>query len=251
MAHEHLHPQLVESGRNGLAASQVSNGGVSYPQAVNVLWPTSLAILAWMGGHQYQNERQRALDFLLGTSGTYWNRNPNAATAHDTGLKGWGWTSGTHSFVEPTSLALLALDIAGCREHPRFKEGIRLLIDRQLPHGGWNYGNTLVYGNELFPFIDTTGIALAALGGHAAKEEVERSLLYLRLQVQNCRTPLSLACALFGLGAWGEFPSEGHAWVEQAFKQQKKFGVYRTSLISILALACFCEGNFRKCVAGK
>jgi hypothetical protein len=176
---------------------------------------------------------------------------PNDPTAHDTWLKGWGWTDGTHSFIEPTSLAILALDIAGYREHPRFKEGLSLLINRQLPHGGWNYGNTLVYGKELFPFIDTTGVALAALSGHVEKGEVERSLLFLRGQVQSCRTPLSLAWALFGLGAWSEFPSEGHAWIERAFKQQEKFGIYRTSLMSILALAYLGDGNFRKCVAGK
>jgi hypothetical protein len=251
LAHNRFNPRLVDSGRDSLTASQLSSGCVSYPQAFNVFWPTSLAILAWHGSPRHQEAQKRALNFLLETSGTHWKREPNSPLAHDTWLKGWGWTGGTHSFVEPTSLAILALDIAGCQEHPRFREGLDLLINRQLPHGGWNYGNTLVYGNELYPFIDTTGVALAALGGHVDKEDVARSLLYLRSQVQSCRTPLSLAWALFGLRAWGEFPSEGPAWIEQAFKQQKKFGVYRTSLMSILALAYLCDGDFRKCVARK
>jgi hypothetical protein len=251
LAYKRINPKLIDSGRDSLAASQISSGCVSYPQDINVVWPTPLAILAWNGSLKHQEAQKRALNFLLDTSGTHWKRAPNSPTAHDTDLKGWGWTSGTHSFVEPTSLSLLALEIAGSRDHPRFKEGLSLLINRQLPQGGWNYGNTLVYGKELFPLIDATGVALATLGGHVAKEEVERSLLFLRLQVQSCHTPLSLAWALFGLGAWGEFPSEGHAWIEQAFKQQKKFGVYRTSLLSILTLAYFCDGDFRKCVARK
>jgi hypothetical protein len=251
LAHERLNPQQVDSGRDSLAASQISSGCVSYPQAANVSWPTSLAILAWHGSHRHQDAQKRALNFLLETNGTHWKREPNSPTAHDTWLKGWGWTGGTHSFVEPTSLAILALEIAGYQEHPRFKEGLSLLINRQLPHGGWNYGNTLVYGKELSPFIDTTGVALTSLSGHVDKSEVGRSLLFLRLHVQSCHTPLSLAWALFGLGAWGEFPSEGHVWIEQAFKQQEKFGIYRTSLMSILALAHLCNGDFRKCVARK
>jgi hypothetical protein len=251
LAHERRNPKLIQSGRDSLTASQLSSGCVFYPQANNVSWPTSLAVLAWHGSHGHQDAQKRALNFLLETSGTHWKKEPNSPIAHDTGLKGWGWTAGTHSFVEPTSLAILALDIAGYHEHPRFKEGISLLINRQLPHGGWNYGNTQVYGKELFPFIDTTGVALAALSGHVDKAEVEHSLLYLRMQAQGCNTPLSLAWALFGLGAWGEFPSEGHAWLEQAFNQQKKFGVYRTTLMSPLVLAYLCAGDFRKCVAGK
>jgi hypothetical protein len=251
LARERFNPQKIDSARDSLAASQLSSGCVSYLQAINVFWPTSLAVLAWHGSHRHQDAQKRALSFLLETSGTHWKKDANAPIAHDTGLKGWGWTGGTHSFVEPTSMAILALDIAGYREHPRFKEGIGLLINRQLPHGGWNYGNTLVYGKELFPFIDTTGVALAALSGHVDKRDVERSLHFLRLQVQSCRTPLSLAWALFGLGSWGEFPSEGHAWIERAFKGQEKVGIYRTSLISILALAHLCNGDFRKCIEGK
>ena len=79
-------------------------------------------------------------------------------------------------------MTLIALEIAGHRAHTRFQEGLRMLMDRQLPHGGWNYGNTIVYGQELHPFIDTTGIALTALAGHVAKEEVKKSIRFLQLR---------------------------------------------------------------------
>ncbi len=81
-----------------------------------------------------------------------------------------------------------------------------MVMNRQLPYGGWNYGNTVVYGQELSPFIDMTGIALSALAGHVAKEDVNRSILFLQSRITGCRTPLSLGWALFGLGAWGKFP---------------------------------------------
>ena len=122
-----------------------------------------------------------------------------------------------------------------------------MILNRQLPHGGWNYGNTLVYGKELLPFVETTGIALAALAGHIPREKVSTSLDYLRAQAERSRTPLSLAWGLFGLGAWGEFPAAGHDWVDETLNKQTKYGPYVTSLLSILALAHLCNGDFRKC----
>ena len=44
--------------------------------------------------------------------------------------------------------------------------------------------------------------------GRWKKKEIERSLNYLKTHVVSCRTPLSLGWALFGLGAWGERPTE-------------------------------------------
>ena len=155
-----------------------------------------------------------------------------------------------HSFAEPTAMALLALEMAQHGGHSRFTEGVRMLMNRQLPQGGWNYGNTLVYGKELFPSIDTTGMALTALAGHTSEESVRNSIDYLRAGVENCRTPLSLGWALFGLGAWGIFPAESGAWIEQALTRQENFGSYGTSLLSILALAFFCRGDFRKYLMG-
>jgi hypothetical protein len=177
------------------------------------------------------------------------SKDPNLPIAHDPSIIAWPWVAGSHSFVEPTSLALLALEIAGQGGHPRFQEGIKMLLDRQLPHGGWNYGNTLVYGQELYPFVDTTGIALASLAGHVPNEQVKGSIVYLRAKANQCRTPLSLAWALFGLGAWGEFPDDGMAWIVETLKKQDKYGPYRTSLLSILALAYLCCGDIRKCTA--
>ena len=144
-------------------------------------------------------------------------------------------------------MALLALEVNRKVDHERFTEAIHMLMDRQLSRGGWNYGNTLVYGKELIPFAETTGIALAALAGHVEKEQIEKSLALLRAYAKKSRTPLSLAWALFGLGAWGEFPPDGLAWIEETLHRQQKYGEFGTSLLSLLALAHFCRGDIRKC----
>ena len=184
---------------------------------------------------------------MLETTGIHWPYDPKSPAAHDPSIKGWPWVGATHSFVDPTAMTLLALEITGQSGHPRFREAVNMLMNRQLPHSGWNYGNTLVYGKELLPFIETTGIALAALAGHVEKEKISGGLRYLQTQAEQARTPLSLAWALFGLGAWGEFPSEGFAWIDETLKKQTKYGPYGTSLLSILALAHMCRGDFRKC----
>jgi hypothetical protein len=104
------------------------------------------------------------VQFLLGASGTHWEKKEDSPVAHDPSIRGWAWIEDTHSWIDPTVMALLALEVTGYREHPRFEEGIRMIMDRQLRQGGWNYGNTMVYGQELRPFPDTTGLALTASG---------------------------------------------------------------------------------------
>ena len=228
---------LVAEGRAALSAGQFRDGRVFLPGAPDVFWPTSLAALAWHGDPLYRDAVNRACGYLLEISGNHFNNIPEDPVGHDTSLLGWPWVLGTHSFIAPTVLALLALERMEHAGHPRFLEGIRMIMNRQLPSGGWNYGNTLVYGAELLPFIDTTGMALTAVVGHASEESVKSSIDYLIAETKNCRTPLSLGWALFGLGAWGIFPTESNMWIEETLARQEKFGSYDTSSLSILVLA--------------
>jgi len=229
---------VIESGRSRIAASQGGDGRVSISQsAPDSFWPTSLGILAWHGSEKHAEQRSRAIDFLLRTSGKHWVKEGRSPLAHDTSIQGWSWTQDTHSWVEPTSLSILALRISGLDDHIRVREGIRLLEDRQLPAGGWNYGNTLVYGKELYPQPDCTGLALSALAGCIPRPEVEKSLKYLQSQVTRVRTPLSLGWGILGLGAWGQKPGQTTAWVSECMSRQEKHGAYDTTLVSLLLLS--------------
>ena len=103
---------------------------------------------------------------------------------HDTTLQGWPWVVGTHSWVEPTAINVLALRSAGQAGHPRCREAVKLLLDRQLPEGGWNYGNTTVLGHVLRPQVQPTGLALAALAGETdVRSKVQR---FARLSPVAC-----------------------------------------------------------------
>jgi hypothetical protein len=112
-----------------------------------------------------------------------------------------------------------------------------MLMNRQLSSGGWNYGNTLAFGKELFPQPDCTGIALSALTGYVPAGEVEKSVRYLRTEIPRLRTPLSLGWGILGLGAWGQRPGQATAWIRESMSRQQKYGVYDTTLVSLLLLA--------------
>lgn len=246
LARREKHRAWAEGARAALAAGQQQDGRIALPGAPDAIWPTAAAVLAWRGDAACDQARERAVAFLLRTTGTHWRPKPQSPASHDTSLRGWPWNERTHSFVDPTATALLALDVSGHGSHERFREAVQMLLDRQLPRGGWNYGNTLVYGNELLPFADTTGLALAALAGHVPKENIGRSLGYLKAQAATSRTPLSLAWALFGLAAWGGFPEDGPGWIEETLDRQDRFGPYATSLLSLLALAYLTDGDIRR-----
>jgi hypothetical protein len=131
----------------------------------------------------------------------------------------------------------LALRAAGKTEHPRYVEGLNLLQDRQLPSGGWNYGNTVGFGQELRPMVDATGLALAALSGSTSRDKVEHSLQYLLGRAETVSAPFSLAWALLGLSAWGARPADAGERIQASLERQIVMGEYPTSALALLLLA--------------
>lgn len=231
-------PEIHERGRARLSDNQLQDGRVSlsreHPEAY---WPTPLAILAWHGSRGHRESQFLAIQFLLSASGRHFVSGPDAPLSHDTSLRGWPWISGSHSMIEPTALSVIALKASGYGEHDRTREAIRMLLDRQLLQGGWNYGNTLVYGQELYPQPGYTGLALCALAGTVSKEEVSKSLDYLKIMLPSVRTPFSLGWALLGLRAWGIRLPNYRPWILDSLTRQEKFGAYDTPNLSLLLLA--------------
>jgi len=112
-----------------------------------------------------------------------------------------------------------------------------MILDRQLPKGGWNYGSTVVFGKELYPLPDETGLALYALLGHVGFVQIEKSIAYLKNRIKQLSSPLSLGWAILGLNAWGFQPSEYQEMILESFKRQERFGNYSTVGYCILVLA--------------
>jgi hypothetical protein len=110
---------------------------------------------------------------------------------------GWGWVSDSVSWVIPTAGAILALErgrrlglIRGREVERRLALGCSMLLDRMCPGGGWNAGNSVVYGVALSPHIDATSIALAGLRFHYHLPEVRQSFSWLL--AADCSSAFSL-----------------------------------------------------------
>lgn len=201
------HTREAYRGADWLARIQRANGAVPVSETVNnAFWPTSLAMLAWhrlsSGRPDYERSHiARGTAWLLQLKGETYPPAP-AIFGHDLGLVGWPWVGGTHSWIEPTAYAVRALCKSNICTHRRVQEGIELILDRTLPEGGWNYGNTRVLANTLRPFPATTGIALWGLAGVADDQRIARSIEYLKEAVRRIRAPWSLSWCLIGLSAW-------------------------------------------------
>ena len=232
----------LKPARTRLTVDQLQDGRVSVsPKHPDVFWPTALAILAWHDAPEYHGPQSRASDFLIQTTGHHFQKKAHHPFAHDPAIRGWPWTAKTHSWIEPTALSLMALQASGYGEHDRAQEALRMLRDRQLPAGGWNYGNTKVFGQELRPMPENTGMALNALAERAPIESVQHSLDYLQTKVTNLQTPLALGWSLLGLGAWGEQTKQARELIIHCLKQQEKYGPYDTTLLSLLLVAFFAK----------
>ncbi len=163
---------------------------------------------------------RRAVDWLLQTAG---NKLPPRGEGHDTTLVGWPWAAGTHSWIEPTAWAVLALKAAGHGSHPRTREAVRLLIDRLLRGGGCNYGNTVVLGQELVPHVQPTGLALLALAGQRDPAgRIQRSVEYLVRVLDENTPPASLAYGLLGMAAHGRQCCMAEEWLATAATHARK-----------------------------
>ena len=227
---------VVDHARSRLKQDQDKDGRVSVQKGLSAAyWTTSLAALAWHGEPAYQEAYNRSIDFLIFTSGQ--GSSKESYIGHDTNLKGWPWIEGTHSWVEPTSLAISALKSAGYEKNNRVTEALQLILDRQLPHGGWNYGNTDIFGQELRADPYSTGIALYALSGSIDRKDIQKSLEYLAKRVKKDRTPLSLGWEIMGLCAWNEYQNSFDNYLIECWDLQKRYGGYNTSFLSIMLLA--------------
>lgn len=239
--------EKVAAARSSLVAAQLPDGRVPVlPGRPEAAWPTTLALLAWLPDPAFAAPAAQAAAWLVGHPGSHWVRRESekAIVAHDTNLRGWAWIDGTHSWVEPTSLAMLALSATAAPPREALDEAVRLLLDRQLPDGGWNYGNTRVFRNTLLPVPESTGHALAALGGQVAATAVAASLDYLAGPQCAVPTPLAAAWRAFGLGAYGLVTPEITAGCLLALARQDRYGPYDTPLLAQAIAAVATSGRF-------
>jgi hypothetical protein len=179
--------------RSWLAANQGDDGGfVTGPPELRGDAATPLAAIGLGEG----SERDRAIDYLLGHQATRLDNDDRFP--HDPHTRGWGWTSLTFGWVEPTSRALLALRLLRPDAADAIADGKRVLTDRECRGGGWNYGNREVLGKDYQPYLQTTAAAVMALHGTDAPE-LGRGLDVLHRQWSDERGGLGWAMTVTAL----------------------------------------------------
>ena len=134
---------------------------------------------------------------------------PSPVLRQDSSLQGWSWIDGTFSWGEPTAWGLLALKkcrargIATKGAEPRIRDGEAILRDRVCATGGWNYGNSNVFGKDLPAYVPTTAIALLALQDYQDESFVRRSVDFLEEQAGNHPSTRALALTTLALRRHG------------------------------------------------
>lgn len=198
----------VARGAEWLGAQQRPDGAwPPWPNVHLTSWATPLAALALSDNDP--SAAQRGAEWLLGQGGRSYpwytkllfrlfpDRN---VIELDPDLTGWPWLPNTFSWIEPTAYALIALKSLRDRLPPhtaaRIDEGERMVLDRTCPGGGWNYGNSRVLDEDLWPYPDTTALALIALQDAPPNDDINTSLDALDGMLVHNQSGLSLSLAI-------------------------------------------------------
>jgi hypothetical protein len=213
-------------------------------------WTTPIAALALL---PFQDEREhslRAAKWILTQEG----RKPGwvATLLHrlslvrktvelDPYLSGWSWTAGAFSWVEPTSYSLMALkklrpSLVGTNCDERIRQGELLIYDRMCEKGGWNYGNSKVLGEALWPYPDVTAVALIALQDRAGSEANQTSLRALYAMMREAASGTALGWGILCLTLYNQDVGEWKRILAKNFEKTRFLGETKPVALAVLAL---------------
>ena len=200
-----------------LLHAQLSDG--SWPSFVGdgePSWTTALAICVLNSANDSSGARERGQSWLLKTKGReggwFWRwkfKLADRAVRFDPDRYGWPWLSGSASWVIPTAFSVIAIkQFTACSRtevsERRIRLGVEMLLDRTCVEGGWNSGNSVVYGVPLRPHVEATAIALLALQDERRTETIQRSLAWLKQQATVINSCSSLAWCILSLFVYQE-----------------------------------------------
>ena len=212
-------------------------------------WTTPIAVLALLSFQDQRDHALRAAKWILTQEG----RKPGwvatllfrlsllkKITELDPYLSGWSWTAGAFSWVEPTSYSLMtlkklkrSLDGTNCEE--RIRQGEMLIYDRMCENGGWNYGNSRVLGEALWPYPDVTAVALIALQDRAASEANKTSLRALDAMLREAGSGTALGWGILCLTLYKQDVQEWKKILVKNFEKTRFLGETKAVALALLA----------------
>lgn len=241
----------VAAGLRWLLGQQQLDGRFpTLPDQPDSAWATGLAalMLADFAAHRDAavracrwliHEKGRGFPWYLGLYFRIYPERENVET--DLDIPGWPWTSYTASWVEPTAYALLAIKTFGPMLPPdqaatRVAQGEAMLRQRSCPGGGWNYGNGRVLERDLWPYPDTTALALLALRDRHPTPVTVSGLQALQRSLQSNGSGLANSLGLLCLRSYGMGVGELPAKIQTAYQHNAFLESTRVTALALLAL---------------
>jgi hypothetical protein len=241
----------IRRGLNWLTKRQKVDGSWPLSDSLTVgSWATPMAMLALDVWPEYKTQIVRAGKWVLTQQGNKpgflanllltlsFKKKPVILNEE---LIGWPWMAGTFSWVEPTSYFLIALkrirrQLVGTNVDERIRQGESMIYDRMCDGGGWNYGNSVVYGEKLWPYADITAIALIALQNRHDAIENRVSFAALQNAVKTANSGLALSWSAICYEIYGHDSANLRKLLISGFETTGFLGETKSLALYILAL---------------
>ncbi len=234
-----------------LLKSQLSDGGwPAFLGDSEGSWTTALALCTLNSTGDFTAARERAFRWLFAERGReghwFWRwkfKTSDRDVRFDPDKYGWPWVTGSASWVIPTAFSIIAIEqFTVCNRseesEKRIHLGVEMLLDRACVEGGWNSGNSVVYGVPLRPHVEATAVALLALQDEQRTEMVQKSLSWLRQNAASVDSVSSLAWCILTLFVYQEPIGELRNRLANIIGNGHEIRNNATLATAILALKC-------------
>lgn len=213
-------------------------------------WTTALAVSALNMTGDFARAREKAVRWIAAERGReghwLWRwrfKTVDRNVRFDPDKYGWSWSRDAASWVIPTAFSIVALkQFTACsrsaESDKRIRFGVEMLLDRACLDGGWNAGNSVVYGVPLRPHIEATAIALLALQDEERSSVIHAGLEWLKGRATSIRSAESLAWCILSLFVYQEPIQELKEAL--AARLSENSGVENTATLATALLALKC-----------
>lgn len=234
-----------------LLRSQLGNG--SWPAFRGDLegsWTTALAVCALNMTGDFAVQRGKAARWLVTDRGREGNwlwrwkfKTVDRNVRFDPDKYGWPWSPGAASWVIPTALSIVALkQLTSCSRseasEARIRLGVEMLLDRACVGGGWNAGNSVVYGVPLTSHVESTAIALLALQDEPRSQVIRAGIDWLHDRSATIRSAESLAWCILTLFVFEEPIEQLKEALVMTLKDRAASENTATLAAALLAIKC-------------
>ena len=240
----------IQSGLIWLSRYQNSDGSWRLNDVTSTgSWSTAIAILCLSVFPEWRNRAVKAARWALTQEGNslgwlgsliMWFTAQKDINKINMDLKGWPWASGSFSWVEPTSYFVIGLKrlrtaLDGTNVNERIRQGELMIYDRVCEEGGWNYGNSKVYGEALWPYPDTSAVALIALQDNPHTGANQKSIEMLEKSLNDTRSGLALSWSIICFQLYGRDVGRWRQVLVESFEKTGFLGETKSLALAVLA----------------